>query len=529
MKKEITQIASIATGIETITNRWPEIVSPSIEQPIFVLAASWRSGSTLLQRMLMPEAFIWGEPYGHSGLIDSLADPFRAFTEAWPPQFYFHGGQPGEALKEEFIANLYPQPQSMLEAHLSFFDRLFIQPARAAGAKRWGLKEVRLTADHATYLKWMFPKSKFLFLHRNPWDAYRSYAAWASNGAQWYAKWPDEPLTLGTFGRHWRERAASFRDAHHQVGGLLVSYDELVGGRLGRIEDYLGFCLDQKALKNKPSDGGPPPAQSIGDRELAEFTGEVEAVAATLGYQPPLGIGAVRVTDSRVPPNKCGILVPTLGPIEPQCDEALNKLANRGYRVFRMRGHSQIDLGRSQLATEVLAQGCEETLWIDSDVVFEPDDVERLRSHGESVVSAVYPKKGPRALACHVLPGTQEIVFGEGGGLIEILYAATGFLLVKRKVYYDMQHMLGLPSCNQRFGNPVVPYFLPLVKPDGVGQWYLSEDYSFCERARQCGYRIWADTTIRLGHIGKYTYYWEDAGGDFPHYDTYHFHLKGAE
>ncbi|HVX59095.1 MAG TPA: hypothetical protein VHC19_00790 [Pirellulales bacterium] len=145
------------------------------------------------------------------------------------------------------------------------------------------------------------------------------------------------------------------------------------------------------------------------------------------------------------------------------------------------------------------------------------------------IVSAIYPKKSRRALASHVLPGTKEIVFGQGGGLVEILYAATGFLLVKRQVYLDMQHQLGLPYCNERFDSPVIPFFHPILKPDGTGLWYLSEDYSFCERARQCGYRIWADTTIRLGHIGKYVFYWEDAGGSLPHYDTYHFHLKSAE
>jgi hypothetical protein len=69
----------------------------------------------------------------------------------------------------------------------------------------------------------------------------------------------------------------------------------------------------------------------------------------------------------------------------------------------------------------------------------------------------------------------------------------------------------------------------PLAEPDGARQWCLSEDYSFCERARRCGYKIWADTTIRLGHIGKYVFYWEDAGRALPHYDSYHFHLKGAD
>ena len=33
---------------------------------------------------------------------------------------------------------------------------------------------------------------------------------------------------------------------------------------------------------------------------------------------------------------------------------------------------------------------------------------------------------------------------------------------------------------------------------DGFG-----EDVSFCWRARQCGYDIWADSSIEFGHVGQ--------------------------
>jgi hypothetical protein len=55
--------------------------------------------------------------------------------------------------------------------------------------------------------------------------------------------------------------------------------------------------------------------------------------------------------------------------------------------------------------------------------------------------------------------------------------------------------------------------------------WYLPEDYAFCERARQCGYQIMADTAIRLWHHGSYGYTWEDAGKDKPRYETFYFNV----
>jgi len=107
-------------------------------------------------------------------------------------------------------------------------------------------------------------------------------------------------------------------------------------------------------------------------------------------------------------------------------------------------------------------------------------------------------------VACHVMPGTQKLVFGQGGGLIELLYAGTGFLLVRREAYLAIQRTLELQICNERFGQPLIPFFHPMLHPIDDGHWYLAEDYAFCQRARAAGLRIFADTSIRLWHIGPY-------------------------
>jgi hypothetical protein len=120
----------------------------------------------------------------------------------------------------------------------------------------------------------------------------------------------------------------------------------------------------------------------------------------------------------------------------------------------------------------------------------------------------------------------KEVLFGEAGGLLEIMYAATGFLLTHRRVYTTMREREKLPTCNERFGRPVTPYFLPMLAPDGAGYWYLGEDFAFSERARRCGFAIMADTRIRLQHIGRCGYGWEDAGSDRPRYATYHFTVE---
>lgn len=228
-------------------------------------------------------------------------------------------------------------------------------------------------------------------------------------------------------------------------------------------------------------------------------------------------------------PSKCVILVPVAQSIVPECECGLIELQRRGYDVRRALGYSQIDLARSEIATAALDDGYDETMWIDSDIAFDPDSVELLRRHNMPISCGIYAKKGKQQLAIHALPGTQEIIFGDGGGLLEILYAATGFLHVRREVYENIKSRLDLPVCNQRFKKRIVPFFRPLVIADEEDSWYLSEDYSFCERARQCGYKVYADSRIRLFHIGNYGYGWEEAGGAFRKLDRCRFRLTDGQ
>lgn len=230
---------------------------------------------------------------------------------------------------------------------------------------------------------------------------------------------------------------------------------------------------------------------------------------------------AVRTADAN-DPRRCVILVPFSTHIMPETEAQLRKLEETGYTVRRQAGVSAIDQGRSQMATDALVDGFEETLWIDSDVGFTVDDVTRLRSHSELIVSGLYAKKGVRGFASHFLPGMPGVTLGKEGQLVEIQYAATGFLLVRREVYSKIQLDWRLPVCNELFkSRPTVPFFQPMNVPHQDAWWSLGEDYSFSHRARECGCRIMADTSIRLWHIGNYHYGWEEAGSDVKRYETF--------
>ena len=269
-------------------------------------------------------------------------------------------------------------------------------------------------------------------------------------------------------------------------------------------------------------------------RELLDFIGIPRDEQNVVTVRPPSAQPGAKpfrasVAPDPLVPSRCVILVPHSGMIHGECDAALRELERRGYEVRRISGYAAIDQGRNQIATDALRDGFEETLWIDSDIGFEPDAVEKLRAHDLPMVCGVYPQKGKRAIACHVLPGESRMTFGKAGGLVELLYAATGFLLVRRQVYLDVAQKLSLPVCNERFQHPMLPFFLPMVRPMDDGHWYLAEDYAFCERARQAGYRIFADTTIRLWHIGNYRYSWEDAGAEQGRFDSFTLNFPEGE
>jgi hypothetical protein len=220
-----------------------------------------------------------------------------------------------------------------------------------------------------------------------------------------------------------------------------------------------------------------------------------------------------RATTNMTDPKHCRVLVPIATAIENETQQALGELQERGYDVQFLLGASAIDLARSVLATRAMDDGFFETMWIDADIVFDPDDVDRIRAHNRPLTAGLYLKKGRKEFAAVFPRGSRQVSFGQGGGLQEMEYVGTGFLHVRSEVYFSIEAKLGLPRCHGAYdGKTVVPYFLPAVVHADGRYCYLSEDYSFCHRARLAGYPVFADTRIRLSHMGKYAYTWEWLG-----------------
>ncbi len=256
------------------------------DQPVFLLSAGWRSGSTLLQRMIMEhnqDLLIWGEPFAHSNIHDSLVGQFRAFTPDWPRNAFLASRTGLNNPSDSWVANLYPDIDDLVKAHRNFYSRLFAEPAIRAGRKNWGFKEVRLTIDHAMYFRALYPRCKILLLFRSPLDAYHSYRSWSS---AWFRTWPESPVsTPYAFGRNWAEIAQGFLSGQKAVDALSIRYEDLNNpAEVERMEAYLGWAVpcssELRRIRNTAPDQSSDKLRSIPlpaiDRALLKLaTGKV--------------------------------------------------------------------------------------------------------------------------------------------------------------------------------------------------------------------------------------------------------------
>ena len=187
------------------------------------------------------------------------------------------------------------------------------------------------------------------------------------------------------------------------------------------------------------------------------------------------------------------IAVPCMDLVPAQFASSLATLRKVGDCVVAFQMGSLIYNSRNDLAKKAIASECDYILWLDSDMVFDPDTLEKLIADRESgdIISGLYFRRvqpfSPVAFSqlqiteqggCiwknqETIPGEIFPVEGCGFGCVLMPVSAVADIIAK-------------------FGNA----FAPIC---GVG-----EDLSFCWRARQCGYKIVCDPRIKLGHVGHH-------------------------
>jgi len=183
-----------------------------------------------------------------------------------------------------------------------------------------------------------------------------------------------------------------------------------------------------------------------------------------------------------------------------------------------IHGDALVSRSRSIAGTLCLKSDCDVLLGIDSDIIFQPQDAIELckkAADGFDIIGAVYMVRSlANVQPAQILGENKSIVFQPSTATqpnppIAVRYLATGFMAVNRKVFEKLAETL--PLCHKPENWGFYPFYMPFVVPDpAMENIYLSEDYAFCQRATEAGFKVWLDPTIRLGHIGEYTYRLED-------------------
>lgn len=171
-------------------------------------------------------------------------------------------------------------------------------------------------------------------------------------------------------------------------------------------------------------------------------------------------------------------------------------------------GCSVVSRARNLLAQDMLDSDCTDLMFIDADINFEPEDILRL------LAWTTDPKKGIVA----GVPRTRSVAktyittldYDEnneltmnGMGLVRAQRVATAFMMVRRDVFETLDAAHPEWRYYDERTKRTVPCMFDFMKTD---EGYIGEDYLFCDRAREHGFEVWIDPTIKLGHMGVQEY-----------------------
>lgn len=195
---------------------------------------------------------------------------------------------------------------------------------------------------------------------------------------------------------------------------------------------------------------------------------------------------------------------------------------------------SLISRARNVCGSHVLHADHTHLLFIDADVMFTPNDVFKLIDADVDVACGPYAKKYiskqkvkhvskyfPKALESndwdHLLTDASTELYPKhyddiknGAKLVEVDYAATGFMLVKKSVFERIaQEMPDLEYKNDIDGymglaDKYYNFFPSSINPET--KKYESEDYGFCNLWRMLGGKIHIIPSIKLNHLGNYSF-----------------------
>lgn len=217
------------------------------------------------------------------------------------------------------------------------------------------------------------------------------------------------------------------------------------------------------------------------------------------------------------------MLTPYGGSIDTDHFRCVRPLMMQGVPFLHLYGCPWVDMARASLAQSALDDtDAEVFFWLDHDMIFNPDDVEKVVTHcvesEYDVLSVPYAQRRVQGRIVGVLDRAHidrdVVMFAPG--LFRAIEVGFGFTAVKRHVFERLSETLPLVQCQAVKDQKVRPFFSHLID-DEV---YHGEDTSFCKRVQALDMRVGLDVEPRIFHKGSYQYAIEDTHYAVPRYRT---------
>ena len=165
-----------------------------------------------------------------------------------------------------------------------------------------------------------------------------------------------------------------------------------------------------------------------------------------------------------------------------------------------LSNESNVNRARNSCAAKFLAGDATHLMFVDADIQWTPDSVIKLIKHDRELVGGIYPQKilPTKMVVSTLTNGAVE------GNLTEVGTMGTGFMLIKRSVFKQMIDA-GVTKYQDANGVSGYAYDFFRCSVDSQGR-YLTEDWTFCREHRRLGGKVWADTSIKLAHVGYHRF-----------------------
>jgi glycosyltransferase involved in cell wall biosynthesis len=163
--------------------------------------------------------------------------------------------------------------------------------------------------------------------------------------------------------------------------------------------------------------------------------------------------------------------------------------ATQGYTIAENRNYCVVQAQKN---------GSDYLFFVDDDMTFPPDTLERLLNRGKEVIGVnSYSRCLPPSSTVGLMDKKGEYMHPDKHTewemqvpdyLFEAYFVGTGIALIDMKVFKKIKK----------------PYFN--FTYDKNGQVIHGEDGNFCKKVKDAGIGIWCDGSIEIGHLGEYEY-----------------------